>query len=102
MQYRTSIPVRPAVTLGGLLAPPSHVDQDVYNGLIGRVQSDLDRQAQNANAQHMRQAANTQAQMATRGLQQMAQGRQNQMNLADSRREAAGSYMNNLLRDLFR
>lgn len=101
MNYTTSIPVQPAVTLSGLMEPPSFVNRDAYDGLAGGIQNNLDRQAQMLNAQHMQKAASAQSQAALQGALQMSRWRQNAQNLATARQSAALSFMNDALRGLY-
>lgn len=114
MQYRTSIPVTPPIDPGmrqnaiaGLNAPPTRgVAGDVYAGLAQQNVVNYDRAAQKANDDYVEQARGIQTQMAMRGLQQLAQQRENQMNVANTvfrqNLDRTGGLLNSLLGGLYR
>lgn len=113
MQYNTTIPTSPPV--GAALrqpamqafnaAPVAGVSPDVYAGLAQRNAVDYDRSAQMANADYVQRARGVQQQMAMRGLQQLAQQRENQMNVANTvvrqNLNRTGGLLNALLQGVF-
>lgn len=116
MNYQTGIPIPQPATPAmrtmaqqGLGAPSpmsfggSH--NDVYAGLAKKNQMQFDRSAQEANAQSVDQARQIQMQMAMRGLEQLAQQRQNAADIATRRQRAmfdqTGGMLNGLLGGLF-
>lgn len=121
LSYKTGIPTTPPLydqqrsgVLAGLAAgaPWGMAGEqnfnDHYNALSQRNAVEADRAAQMANAEYMQNAQNLQSQMATRGLQQMAQAQQNQDSLGTRRyRDALDTSagllggVNSILRGLF-
>lgn len=114
MQYRTSIPTTPPIdpgmrqnALAALSAmPPRGVAADVYSGMAQRNAVDYDRAAQKANDDYVERARGIQSQMAVRGLQQLAQQQENQMNIANTvfrqNLDRTGGLLNSLLGGLYR
>lgn len=113
MQYRTTIPtappIGPAIRQPAMQAfgaqPPANVAPDVYAGLAQRNAVDYDRSAQAANADYVQRARSVQQQMAMRGLQQLAQQRENQTNVANTmfrqNLNRTGGLLNSLLQGVF-
>ena len=82
--------------------------RDNFDSLAQRNAVEADRAAQMANAEYVQNAQNLQSQMATRGLQQMAQSQQNQDSLGTRRYQTALDTtsgllggVNSILRGLF-
>jgi hypothetical protein len=110
--YNTSISARPVMpddkrmaALDGLSqgspvnAPGSHAD--VYAGLASGNRVNFDRAAEMANQNQMLNAQETQGQMALRGIQQLAQQRQNAQNLGTQRLQTQMGFLNSLLSGLY-
>lgn len=113
MQYNTQLPVQPAVSpalrqqgLAALSAPSPMAfpgaHADVYAGLAAQNATGFDRSAQQINADYMKQARDTQVQMALRGLDQMAQAQDSQRNLASQVNANNSGFLNSLLQGLYR
>lgn len=113
MQYNTTVPTSPPAgavirqpAMQGFGATPvAGASPDVYAGLSQRNAVDYDRAAQMANADYVQRARGVQQQMAMRGLQQLAQQRENQMNVANTAvRQSLGrtsGLLNALLKGVF-
>lgn len=110
--YNTSIPARPVMpddkrfaALDGLSqgspvqAPGSHAD--LYAGLASGNRVNFDRAASTANQEHLLKARELQGQTALRGVQQLAQQRQNMQNLGTQRLRTQAGFLNSLLGGLF-
>jgi hypothetical protein len=113
MNYQTSIPFGPAVpqdmrqqALAGLGARPSlgfnGSANDAFDAYSAANRTAYDRAAQEADMDYMKQARDTQQQMALRGLEQMAQQYQQGLNLETQRQGMAANYINGILGGLFR
>jgi hypothetical protein len=112
MQYRTAIPFTPPIdpgmrqsALAALSAEAPGVDADVYGGLAQRNAVQYDRAAQKQNDDYTARARGIQSQMAMRGLQQLAQQQENQMNIANTvfrqNLGRAGGMLNSVLGGLY-
>lgn len=113
MQYETGIPFSGAVSpvlrqqaLGALTAKSPFAYQgshgDVYANLAQNNATDFARAAQAADMDAMQKSRDMQAQMALRGLEQMARGQDNSRQMANQIYGNQTGFLNGVLSSLYR
>jgi len=105
MRYQTSVDATfPSLAVPPRPGIPAGINADVYQGAAQKHAVGLDRAEQAAAADHTQRARAVQQQMAMRGLQQVAQQREQQAGIANTvmrnQLNQAGGLLRGLLGDL--